>query len=404
MNGKRLQRAARALPATLRRGSTAACLGRRGDVFPEFFESVELAHPRQHHVHHHIGEIDEHPLAFARAFDAHGAEVVLLGELHHAIGDGFDVSIGIARCDDDDVGDIGEMPHVHDFDVDGLHVIECAVDDAQQGLRDRGLGRRLACLGATRTSFCGHFTPCVVSTVPSITPRLTNDLANRVGYQETRVTSRIDDLTQFCRGYFELGHGVHVDPARLRLVQFVHRAGAPIHHQVRPAGRAWAPSTRVDAPPPRARARKARASGASWATRERRPFQATDTGNAVEIPGAARSGCRRCRTRRRAALRDHPRQTPAGPPPRREPWRRAMQHRPACVPDAVDCRWGGNALRRVSATATIRRRFAGARSGSDQRFRRTGRWVPRRARQEYSSGAIPGERQRAASRELDDQQ
>ena len=78
----------------------------------------------------------EHPLAFARAFDADGAEVVLLGELHHAIGDGFDVAVGIAGGDDDDVGDIGELPYVHDFDVDGFHVIERAIDDAQQGLRD----------------------------------------------------------------------------------------------------------------------------------------------------------------------------------------------------------------------------------------------------------------------------
>ena len=76
---------------------------RRRDVFPEFFQSVELTHPRQHHVHDDVGEIDEHPLAFAFAFHAHGAEVVLLGELDDAIGDGFDVSIGIARRDDDDV-------------------------------------------------------------------------------------------------------------------------------------------------------------------------------------------------------------------------------------------------------------------------------------------------------------
>ena len=87
-------------------------------------------------MHHDVGEIDEHPLAFARAFDAHGAEVVLLGELHHAVGDGFDVAVGVARGDDDDVGDVGEVPHVEDFDVDGLHVIERGVDDAQESLRD----------------------------------------------------------------------------------------------------------------------------------------------------------------------------------------------------------------------------------------------------------------------------
>ena len=85
---------------------------------------------------HDVVEVDQHPLAFARAFHANGAEVVLLGELQHSIGDGFDVTVGVAGGDDDDVGDVGEMPYVHDFDVDGFHVIERGIDDAQQGLRD----------------------------------------------------------------------------------------------------------------------------------------------------------------------------------------------------------------------------------------------------------------------------
>src|SRR6187549_631133 len=50
-----------------------------------------------------------------------------------------------------------------------------------------------------------------LSTGSSITPGLANDLAHGVRHQESRVASRIDDLPQFGRGYFELGHGVHVD-------------------------------------------------------------------------------------------------------------------------------------------------------------------------------------------------
>ena len=84
----------------------------------------------------YVVALDEHPLTFARAFDAHGAEVVLLGELGHPIGDGLDVAVGVAGGDDDDVSDIGEVSYVHDFDVDGFHVIERGIDDAQQGLRD----------------------------------------------------------------------------------------------------------------------------------------------------------------------------------------------------------------------------------------------------------------------------
>jgi hypothetical protein len=110
--------------------------GRRFGVFPELLETVELTHARQHDVHDDVGEVDEYPLTFALAFHAHGLEVVLLGELHDAIGDGFDVAVGVARGDDDDVGDVGEVSHVHDFDVDGLHVFERTVDDAQESLRD----------------------------------------------------------------------------------------------------------------------------------------------------------------------------------------------------------------------------------------------------------------------------
>jgi hypothetical protein len=94
-------------------------------------------------VHDDIREIHEHPFTLARAFHTHGAKVVLLGELHHAIGNGFDVAVGVAGGDDDDVGDVGELPHVHDLDVDGFHVIERGIDDAQQGLRDGALFKRL---------------------------------------------------------------------------------------------------------------------------------------------------------------------------------------------------------------------------------------------------------------------
>jgi hypothetical protein len=79
--------------------------------------------------------------------------------LANSIGDGFDVAVRVAGGDDDDVSDIGEMPYVHDFDVDGFHVIERGIDDAQQGLRDGGfLGLRG---GAAGTGFSGHCTPVV---------------------------------------------------------------------------------------------------------------------------------------------------------------------------------------------------------------------------------------------------
>ena len=44
-------------------GRSAGCVG-----FPETLEPIELAHARQHHVHHDILQIHQHPFAFARAF------------------------------------------------------------------------------------------------------------------------------------------------------------------------------------------------------------------------------------------------------------------------------------------------------------------------------------------------
>src|SRR4051812_12179902 len=73
----------------------------------------------------------------------------------------------------------------------------------------------------------------------SITPGLANDLAHGVRNQEPRVTTRIDDLAQFCRRNFQLGDGMYVDASCGCLVQVVHRARTPIHHQFakRPLGR-----------------------------------------------------------------------------------------------------------------------------------------------------------------------
>src|SRR5687768_9289971 len=62
----------------------------------------------------------------------------------------------------------------------------------------------------------------VSSTWTSIAPGLANDLANGIRDQETRVPARVDDLSQFCRRYFELRDRVHVDAAGQRAMQIVH--------------------------------------------------------------------------------------------------------------------------------------------------------------------------------------
>src|SRR3954470_16210260 len=66
----------------------------------------------------------------------------------------------------------------------------------------------------------------------SIAPGLADDLPDTVRYEVTRVAARIDDLAQFCRGDFQLRHGMHVDAAGGRSGQVVHAAGASIDHEL----------------------------------------------------------------------------------------------------------------------------------------------------------------------------
>src|SRR4051812_22576273 len=66
----------------------------------------------------------------------------------------------------------------------------------------------------------------------SIAPGLANDLAHRVGNQEARIPSGIDDLAQFRGRDLELSDRVHVDASVQRAMQVVHRARATVDHEL----------------------------------------------------------------------------------------------------------------------------------------------------------------------------
>src|SRR5688572_26154883 len=51
---------------------------------PHLLEVVEAAHGRMHDVHHHVAEVDQHPLAALRALDAVDAPAGLLYLFLHA--------------------------------------------------------------------------------------------------------------------------------------------------------------------------------------------------------------------------------------------------------------------------------------------------------------------------------
>src|SRR6185295_3588913 len=54
---------------------------------PDFLEVIELAHRGMHDVHHHVAEIDQHPLAALFPFHAVDARALLADALLHAVGE-----------------------------------------------------------------------------------------------------------------------------------------------------------------------------------------------------------------------------------------------------------------------------------------------------------------------------
>src|SRR6185369_566110 len=83
----------------LHRGGSRSSSYFTATVIPQALEAIELTYAGQHDVQDDVLEIDEHPLAVALTLFAEGAESRFLGFINDAVGDGFDVSVRIARRD-----------------------------------------------------------------------------------------------------------------------------------------------------------------------------------------------------------------------------------------------------------------------------------------------------------------
>src|SRR6185503_12744822 len=91
---------------------------------PDFLEVVELAHRRMHDVHHHVAEIDQHPLAALFAFHAVDARALLANALLHAVGERPDLGIRGAARDHHALEHRRQPRRVEHLDVVALHVLE----------------------------------------------------------------------------------------------------------------------------------------------------------------------------------------------------------------------------------------------------------------------------------------
>src|SRR5258708_19591463 len=107
----------------------------RRRYIPQLLESIELAHARQHDMHDHLAQIDEHPVAVLLSLDAVRAESRLLGPFDHALRDGAHVPIGGTTRDHHEVRNVGEPAHIQHLDLQGLHI--------GQSIDYHGLERRI---------------------------------------------------------------------------------------------------------------------------------------------------------------------------------------------------------------------------------------------------------------------
>src|SRR5438876_7155973 len=91
---------------------------------PDFLQIVEIAHRRMHDVHHHVAEVDEHPLAARFALDAVDAHAVLPDFLLHAVRQRLDLARRVAARDYHALEHRRHARGVEDDDVAPLDVLQ----------------------------------------------------------------------------------------------------------------------------------------------------------------------------------------------------------------------------------------------------------------------------------------
>src|SRR5438552_2648854 len=109
---------------------------------PDLLQIVEIAHRRMHDVHHHVAEVDEHPLAARFALDAVDAHAVLPDFLLHAVRQRLDLARRVAARDHHALEHRRHARGVEDDDVAPLDLVERLALDREPQHRDAVLARR----------------------------------------------------------------------------------------------------------------------------------------------------------------------------------------------------------------------------------------------------------------------
>ena len=108
-------------------------------VGPEFLEAVMAAPILVEDVDHHIGVVEQRPLAASKALLGPGRLVVfLLGELLHAAGDGLHLRVGLGLANHEaSCHAVGQGAEIHQADLLSLYFLNALHDARDEYVRGR---------------------------------------------------------------------------------------------------------------------------------------------------------------------------------------------------------------------------------------------------------------------------
>src|SRR5687768_3899818 len=91
---------------------------------PDLLQVVEVSHRGMHDVHDHVAQVDQHPFAARRAFDAVDARAELAHALLHAVGERLHLAVRVAARDHHALEHRGQARGIEHADVVPLDVLE----------------------------------------------------------------------------------------------------------------------------------------------------------------------------------------------------------------------------------------------------------------------------------------
>src|SRR5690606_22718196 len=101
-------------------------------TLPEAFEVIELARRHLHHMHHHVAQVEQRPLATFQPLATERAYALLLDLLQHVVCQGLHVAAGGTAGNHHEIGDAGLAAYIDGGDVGAFQVFQSTYDQLDQ--------------------------------------------------------------------------------------------------------------------------------------------------------------------------------------------------------------------------------------------------------------------------------